>query len=178
MGEKTLKTELTPLEVANAKIIELSRDNGKLTAAIVSPYGDMEFSTPDDPQIYPAKFGGGKSTTAASVTVPIMLLGWKVTARIYARLEEKTDGTTVTFDPAVPKGIGKLDGPEGIQRFKSAVLLAAERWPGWAKAESSAIELLTGTAPEKPKAQQVKLVKRVTMAVKPDATKAGETAAA
>jgi hypothetical protein len=165
VNQKELEKRVAELEATNetlgAEVIRLSQE-------MINPYGLIDITTPDDPKVYPAKFGGGKSTVVANVIVPSRILGMKIKAAIYARLEESADGQTITIEPSLAaKVFAKLgDEFDGRGLFKSHVLGQAEKWVGWGKAEASAMARLSGldkpvsAKPEMP----VRLVKKVVLA--------------
>lgn len=140
---------------------------------VVSAWGIPIVVGVDENKVYPSKFGAGRSTTVAVVTLPIAAVGMRFTATIYGRLEEKPEGTSITFEPSFGKGV-KGATPDDTKAAKALALDAAMAWAGWNAAEKSAIDALTAD-PAAPKVKAangetakptsvVRLVKKVAVA--------------
>ncbi len=151
-------------------INEQLKEIAKLESLVLNPYGDINISTPDEPRVYDAKFGNGKSTVVVNVVVPVRVLGMQIKAAVYARLETKPDGTEITIEPALAAKVFARMGEDfdGRGMFKSHVLEHCEKWAGWAKAEAAAMDRLSGVKPVKAASAKpdmpVRLVKKVTLA--------------
>lgn len=120
----------------------------------------------DEVRVYPSKFGTGKNTTVATVRLPIASIGLSLVATIYGRLDEKPEGSTLTYEPSFGRNV-KGNSPDDMAEAKSFALSAAMAWPGWVAAELAAEKALTqGPQPLKAKKGGADLVPRLTKAVK------------
>lgn len=104
-------------------------------------YGDAVVSVADGSV---SERFGSKSVPMLEIVVPIALLGIKIQGTIWARLTNKTDGTEVKMEASVGKGIKYIDST-GKDRLLAHMENAAQAWPGYAKAEQTAIAALMGT---------------------------------
>lgn len=129
----------------DSKLVDQS---GNVVAEIkASPYGDCEISRPDNADVYPAQRGGGKSTQALRISLPVLSCGLTLPINVYMRMDGEGK---IKIDPSLPKGIRVTDDQRDV--FKQHVNRAINKWSGTQRAFTEAhARLLAG-----PKAKTAK----------------------
>lgn len=110
----------------------------------VAIFGAAIISRPKSANVFEQR-GGGRSTTAAIVTVPLVHAGVQLDMNIYARFDKP--GEPVRFEAALPRGASIVDGPDAEMfedRIKGHAETAFNSWSGGPSAMSAAYERLTG----------------------------------
>lgn len=102
---------------------------------------------------------GRKSIATIACSVPINVIGAVVDVTIWGRLESKADGTKVTFEAGVPKGM-KFPDAADYERFLAHVEASAVAWIGYEGATDAAVAKLLGNEPKSDTARP-RLVKAV-----------------
>lgn len=148
----------TPERVEEAIDAMLTDQAAHLTALKAVGYGAVDCSAADGDV---SERFGRKSCPVIEVAVPIPALGIKLTGTIWGRLVNGTDGTTVTFEAGMPKGVKHMDAA-GKERLLAHMENGAAAWPGYDKATDAASAKLTGQTAGTVGARP-KLVKRIVM---------------
>lgn len=113
---------------------------GAVKATIAGPtFGDLEFSIPENAGIYENR--SGKSTTAATVKIPIAGIGIVMAGTVYADLSK--DGI-VTFRASLPRGITATDAIKA--EYKLHAKNGLKSWSGFNRAAKAAYDRLTKPA--------------------------------
>lgn len=150
-------------DAADKIIAKMKEENSLLLAAMKKVgYGEVECSLAEG--TVSERFGK-KSCAVIEVTLPIPHLGLRIIGTIWGRLENKPEGTTVTFEAAMPKFIKATDAV-AKERILAAMENGAAAWAGFDKATASAEARLMGqtTKVEPGETARPKLVKRVLLA--------------
>lgn len=132
----------------------LKDKDGKTVKTIpVSPYGEPEFSRPENAIVNDRR--GGKSTLAVNVLLPVKSIGAILPCAVWAGLT--TEGL-VKFDPGLPKGVKMADDYRDI--FRAHINTALLKWSGRERAFSEAYARLT--AAPRPKGEKPKMSEPLT----------------
>lgn len=163
-GQKSFKS--TDVEALVAAL--LAAQPAPTAAPVIAPLGAVVVSMVDSDAVYPARFGGGKSTKVVECSVELPHAGVRVVASIYGNYTPTTDGHEIIFQANFPRGLKALD-TVAKNEFLAHVELAAQRWPGWETASTAAMHRLLGTKPasagklvsDKPASERPRLVARI-----------------
>lgn len=113
-------------DAAKSAIITRAVDDQNLLmkARELVSYGEPTFAVADGSV---SERFGRKSVPVITVVVPIALLGIKFTSTIWGRLENKTDGSVITFEASMPKDVKPIDAT-GKDRLLAHVENTASQW--------------------------------------------------
>jgi hypothetical protein len=120
-------------------------------------YGLVSFKRPANATV--SEKYNRKSIASINCSVPIAAIGAVIDVTIWGRLESKADGTQVTFEAGVPRGM-EFPDENDRDRFLGHVETSAVQWAGYELATASAMDKLLGRK-ESEKGARPRLVKAV-----------------